>query len=146
MTFDVNGLFIECDCILRSNILIIVPASHSHTYVLTPWSRVLLDKLIGSQLVKKFLHFMEPKVSLPHSQVPATYPYPEPAQSTPCPTSHFLKIYLSIILPSMPASSKWSLFFKFPHQNPVYTSLLPHTRYMPRPSHSSRFYHPKRIG
>ena len=28
---------------------------------------------------------MEPECSLPHSQVPATYPYPEPARSSPCP-------------------------------------------------------------
>jgi hypothetical protein len=27
--------------------------------------------------------FMEPEGSLPHSQAPATYPYPEPAQSSP---------------------------------------------------------------
>jgi len=29
--------------------------------------------------------FMEPEGSLPHSQVPATYPYPGPARSSPCP-------------------------------------------------------------
>jgi len=29
-------------------------------YLLPPWSRVLLEKLTGSQLVKKFPHFMEP--------------------------------------------------------------------------------------
>ena len=28
---------------------------------------------------------MEPEGSLPHSQVPATYPYPEPDHFTPCP-------------------------------------------------------------
>ena len=44
------------------------------TYLLTPWSRVLLEKLISSQLVKKFPHFMEPEGSLLHSQVPATWP------------------------------------------------------------------------
>ena len=27
------------------------------TYILTPWSRVLIEKLPGSQLVKKFLAF-----------------------------------------------------------------------------------------
>ena len=37
---------------------------------------------------------MEPEGSLPHSQVPTTCPYPEPARSCPCPTSHFLKIHL----------------------------------------------------
>ena len=54
------------------------------------------------------------------------------------PTSHFLKIHFNIILPSMPGSFKWSLFFRFPHQNPVDASPLPHKRYMPRQSHSSR--------
>ena len=53
------------------------------------------------------------------------------------PTSHFLKIHLNIILPSGPGSSKWSFSLRFPHQNPVYASPLPHTRYKPRPSHSS---------
>jgi hypothetical protein len=28
----------------------------------------------------------------------------------------------------------------------VYTSPLPHMRHMPRPSHSSRFYHSNNIG
>jgi hypothetical protein len=28
----------------------------------------------------------------------------------------------------------------------VHTSPLPHTRHIPRPSHSSRFYHPHNIG
>ena len=68
---------------------------------------------------------MEPEGSLPHSQLPATCPYPEPEQSSPYPTYHFLKIHLNIILPSMPGSSKRSLSFRFPHQNPACTSPLP---------------------
>ena len=56
--------------------------------------------------------------------------------------SHFLKIHLNIILPSTSGSPLWSLSLRFPHQNPVHNSPLPHTRHMPRPSHSSRFYHP----
>jgi len=61
-------------------------------------------------------------------------------------TSHFLKIQLNIILPSKLRSPKWSLSVRFPHQNPVYTSTLPHTCYVPRTAHSSQFYHPNDIG
>jgi hypothetical protein len=34
----------------------------------------------------------------------------------------------------MPGSPKWFLSLRFPHQNPVYATPLPHTRYMPPPS------------
>jgi len=61
------------------------------------------------------------------------------------PTSHFLKVHLNIILSSMPGSHQWSLSLRFPHQNPTHASSLPHTHYMPRPSHSSRFDHPNSI-
>jgi hypothetical protein len=58
------------------------------------------------------------------------------------PTYHFLKIHFNdIILPSTPRSPQWSLSLRFSHQNPAHASLIPHTPYMPRPSHS-RFYHP----
>jgi len=74
-----------------------------------------------------------------------TCPYPEPAHTVHAPPSHFLKIHLSVILPSTPRSSKWSFSLRFLHQNPVYTHPLPHTCYMPRPLHSSRFYQQNNI-
>jgi hypothetical protein len=46
----------------------------------------------------------------------------------------------------MPGSPQRSLSLRFPHQNPVHTAPFPHTCYMPRPSQSSRFYHPHDIG
>ena len=51
--------------------------------LLTPWSRVLLEKLISSLLVKKFPTFYAHEGSLPHSQVLANCPYPEPHRSHP---------------------------------------------------------------
>jgi hypothetical protein len=52
--------------------------SYLFTYLLAPWSRVLLEKLTVSQ------HLMEHERSLSHLQVPATCPYLEPDQSGPC--------------------------------------------------------------
>jgi hypothetical protein len=46
--------------------------------------------------------------------------------------SNFLKIHLNIILSSMPGSPHWSFFLRFPHQNPVHASPLPHPSYMTR--------------
>ena len=56
---------------------------NNNTYLLTPLCRVLLEKLAGLQLVKKFPHFTESEGSLPHSQASATCLYPGPAQSSP---------------------------------------------------------------
>jgi hypothetical protein len=72
---------------------------------------------------------MELDGSLPHSQVPATFPYPEPDKSNPAYSYHFLRIDF-IILSSTPGPSKWSLSLRFPHQNPVYTSHPTNTCYI----------------
>ena len=63
------------------------------------------------------------------------------------PTSHLLEIHRNIIHPSTPRSPQWSPSLRFPHQDPIHhPPLLTHTRHMPSPSHSSRFYHPHTIG
>jgi len=78
-----------------------------YTYLLISWSRVLLEKLTGSQLVKKFPHCMEPEGSLPHLQVSASFPNPELDQSSPWPPHHtfcrsiiILSSHLCLGLPS----------------------------------------------
>ena len=81
---------------------------------------VLLEKQTGSQLVKKFPLFYGNRKFITIFTVPATCPCPEPDRSGPCPTSHFLKIHLNIILPSTPGSSKWFLSLRFPHRKRVY--------------------------
>ena len=62
------------------------------------------------------------------------------------PTSHLVEIHPNIIHPSTPRSPQWSPSLQFPQQDPIHPPLLTHTRHMPRPSHSSRFYHPHNIG
>ena len=75
---------------------------HQNTYLITQWSRGLLEKLTDSQLVKKFPTFYGTRRFItPHSQVHATCPYPEQARSSPCPhiplpedpTSYYPPIY-----------------------------------------------------
>jgi hypothetical protein len=68
---------------------------------------------------------MEPGGSLPHAQEPATGRYPEQDQDVQCTPSHFLKIHFNIILPSTPASCKWSPSLRPSHHNPVCTSPFP---------------------
>jgi len=81
---------------------------------------------------------MEPEGSLPHSQVPATCPYPKPALSSSCPphpTSWRSIFILSSHLRLGLASGRFPT--GFPTET-LYTPLLPHSYYMPhRPSHSA---------
>ena len=54
-------------------------------------------------------------------------------------TSHFLKDPSLYYSPIYTLVLQMVSFPPAPHQNPVHTSAIPHTCYMPRPSHSSRF-------
>jgi len=62
------GCFDNCVAVLVICVLVFTVFLYCFVYVylLTPWCRVLLEKLTGLQLVKKFPHFTEPEVSLPH--------------------------------------------------------------------------------
>ena len=75
-------------------------------------------------------------------------PVPILSQLDPLHTStfYFLKINLNIILPFTPWSPQWSVSLRFPPPKLCIRLSSPHTRYMPRPSHISLFYHPNNIG
>jgi hypothetical protein len=65
---------------------------------------------------------METEFLLPHSQVPANCPYPEPARSSPCPHIPLPADTVNIVLPSTPGSPQLSISLRFPHQYPVHAS------------------------
>jgi len=64
---------------------------NTYLLILTPYNRVLLEKLTDFQLVRNSPHFMELEVSLPYSQVPASCPYSQPVRSSPYPHIPFPK-------------------------------------------------------
>ena len=140
----------DCVCTCRASSCWPLPCSPSHrvvfailrTYLLTPWSRVLLEKLARSQLVKKFPAFYGTRrfitaitsarqLSLSWaSSIQSIPPHPTSWRSILILSSHLFLGLPSGLLPS-----------GFPTKT-MYTPLP----YMPRPSHSSRFYHPNNIG
>jgi len=122
----------------------IIPFLSMHYTIIplrTPWRRVLPEKLVVLQLVKKFPEFYGSRkfitvftrfyhlslfwASLFESMLPTDFP----------------KIRFNSILPSIPVSCKWFLSLSFSHQKRLYTSPLFHTCYMSRLSHSPWFYH-----
>jgi hypothetical protein len=56
----------------------------------------------------------QPEGSSPHSQQPATDPYPEPDESTPHPPTSLPKVHFDPILPSTTWSFKWLFPSDFP--------------------------------
>jgi len=90
-------------CVKRGNDTLCQKLSLAITYLLTACSRVLLEKLTGLQLVKKFPPISRnPKVHYrTHKRPPpiSILGQPNPVHIT---TSHLLEIHLNIIHPSTP--------------------------------------------
>ena len=119
-------IFLACVLLVETRYNCCAKLCYIGSYLLTPWCTVLIEKLTGLQLVKKFSTFLwNPKVHhRTHKRPP---PVPVLGQPNPVhiPTSHLLEIHPNIIHPSTPRSPQWSLSIRFPHQDP-YTPPSPH--------------------
>ena len=80
---------------------------------------------------------LKPKIHYRIHERPSSVPILRQIDPVHASLSHFLKIRFNIILPSKPASSMWSRCHKCPppHQNPVCSSSVSCTCYLPHPSH-----------
>jgi hypothetical protein len=112
-----------------------------------PCSRVLPEKPTSSQLVKKFPAFYGTRrfITTFTTACHLSLSWATVIQSMPPHPTSWRPIF-NIILQSPPRSSKWSPSLRFPDQNPVWTSPVPHTCHMLHPSLSSWFDHPMIFG
>jgi hypothetical protein len=139
-----NGIHIACNswiCIQddrKASKLYLLTYSTEHS---PPWE---VNRFSAGQNIPRIL--WNPHVHRRIQKCPPLVPILSKIDPAHVTTTHFMKNHFNIILLSMPGSSKWFHSLRFPHQNPVHTSPLPHSCYMPRPSNSSRFDHPDNNG
>ena len=104
------------------------------TYLLTPWSRVLLEKLTGfaaNQEIPRIL--WNPKVHYRTQKRPTPVPILSQLHPVPTTPSHILKIHLNIILPSTSWSPQW--FFPSGFHTKTLCTPLPSSIHATCPAH-----------
>jgi len=93
------------------------------TYLLTPWCSPSWEAnwFAASQEISRISR--NPKVHYNTHKLPPTVSMLGQPNPVHTPTSHLLEIHPNIIHPSKPRSHHWSLFLRFPHQDPIHPSI-----------------------
>jgi hypothetical protein len=115
------------------------------TYLLTPWCRLLFEKLIVTQLVKKFPAFYGTRRFIIVFREARHWIVSWASWIHFAPSTCLPEVHLNVILPPTPRSSQWSLTSGPHNQNPINTSPLPHACHMSCPPHPPSFNHPNNI-
>ena len=114
--------------------IVVLPSRNLLTYLLHGTESFMRSQPVSaSQEIPGIL--WNPKTHYRFHKCPPPVPTLSQINPSHMSPSHFLKIHLNIILQSMTGPSNWSLSLRFPQQNIVYNSPLPHTCYMTRQSH-----------
>ena len=114
--------------------------------LLTPWSRVLLEKLTGSAASQEIPRIFGTRrfITVPTTARHLSLSWANSIQSSQPPATSRRSIL--ILSPHLRLGLPSGLFPSgFPTRTLCTPLPFPHTRHMPRPSHSSRFYHPHNI-
>ena len=120
--------------------------AHAHTH--SPWSRVVLEKLTGSHIVKYSPHFMEPQrfFTVVRSSRHLRLSWAKSIQSMPAPPrSTSWKSILILSSPLRQGLPSGVLPSGVPTKTLYEPRLFPHTFCMPSPSHSSVSDHPNNM-
>jgi hypothetical protein len=91
------------------------------------------------------LHSAQPEGSLQPSQSPPLVFTLSQRNTVHVLPSYFFKVHFNIVVSSPPRSSQWSLPFAVPRREPMYSSSVPHTFHIPRPSHIPDIWGGKQI-
>jgi hypothetical protein len=89
---------------------------------ITPWSRILPEKLSGPQLLKKSPAFYTARRFITAFTTARHLSLSWTRSDQSVIPSYFSQIHFNIMLPSASRSSKWSTSLRFSHQNPVSAS------------------------
>jgi hypothetical protein len=115
-------------------------------HLLSPWCRILFEKLIVTRLVKKNPPFLwNPKVHYRVHKSPSLDSILSQLNPVHPIDPILTKFHLNVIRPPTPRSSQWSLAFGPTNQSPVNASPLPHACHMSRPPRPPLFNHPNNI-